>query len=54
MMRSDGLTSSASLRLRMPVRPADEGGVVALVHDNVGGCVNVGNVGRDWKGVLTE
>ena len=45
---------TSSLRLRMPVGPANERRVVALVHDHVGGRVNVGDVGRDWKRVLAE
>ena len=43
-----------SLWLRMAVRPAYEGRVVALVDGNVGGRVDVGDVWRDWKGVQSE
>ena len=43
-----------SLWLRMAVRPAYEGRVVAFIYGNVGGCVDVGDVGRDWKGAQSE
>ena len=46
-MRSDEIGYTSSLRLRVPVGPADEGRVVALVHDHVGRRVDVGDVGRD-------
>ena len=38
-----------SLWLRMAVRPAYEGRVVALIDGYVGGRVDVGDVWRDWK-----
>ena len=43
-----------SLWLRMAVRPAYEGRVVALIDGYVGGRVDVGDVWRDWKGVQSD